>query len=141
MTDPTTPNHDQPVEGSRSDSYTDPDAGNLGSSTNGASDGANGTSSASAKANDVFESLREAVGEFAEKASPVVRQFSARAADVVATAADKAAPLAHKVGDATADASEKLAVKSRTWAAEVRESLPGSGTDTSTDRTEPPTSI
>jgi hypothetical protein len=138
MTDPTTPEHDQPVEGSRNDSYTDPDAGNLGSSTNGASDSTNG---AGAKTMDVIETLRVAVEEFAEKASPVVRQFSARAADVVATAADKAAPLAHKVGDATADASEKLAVKSRTWAAEVRESIPGSHTDTSTDRTEPPTTI
>jgi ABC-type transporter Mla subunit MlaD len=138
MTDPITPDHDQPVEGSRSDSYTDPDAGNLGSSTNGASDATNG---AGAKATDMIESLREAVEEFAEKASPVVRQYSARAAEVVATVADKAAPLAHKVGDATADASEKLAVKSRTWAAEVRESLPGSGTDTPTDRTEPPTTI
>ena len=137
MTDPTTPDHDQPVEGSRSDSYTDPDAGNLGSSTNGSG----ATNGAGAKTVDVIETLRVAFEDFAEKASPVVRQFSARAADVVATAADKAAPLAHKVGDATADASEKLAVKSRSWAAEVRESLPGSGPDSTTDQTEPPTTI
>jgi hypothetical protein len=137
MTDPTTPEHDQPVEGSRSHSYSDPDAGNLGSSTNGSGT----TNGAGTKTMDVIETLRVAVEEFTEKASPVVRQFSARAADVVATAADKAAPLAHKVGDATADASEKLAVKSRTWAAEVRESIPGSNTDTTTDRPEPPTTL
>lgn len=135
MTDPTRPNHDQPVEGSRSESYTAPDAGNLAGST-GASDAGAG---AAAKATDVLETLRDAVEDFAEKAAPVVRQFSAKAADVVATAADKAVPLAHKAGEATADASGKLAVKSRTWAAEVRESLSDNGSTDTTDKTEPPT--
>ena len=135
MTDPMTPNHDQPVEGSPNKSYTDPDAGNLGGST-GASDT---DSSASAKATDVLESIREAVEDFAEKATPVVRQFSAKAAEVVATAADKAVPLAHKAGEVTADASGKLAVKSRHWAAEVRESLSDNGSTTTNDKTEPPT--
>lgn len=121
MTDPTTPNHDQPVEGSRSDSYTRPDDGNLGGST-GAPDPAAG---AGAKATDVLETLREAVEDFAEKAAPVVRQFSAKAAEVVATAADKAVPLAQRAGEATADASGKLAEKSRAWAAGTRESLAG----------------
>jgi len=137
MTDPTTPNHDQPVEGSRSDSYTTPDAGNLGSST-GPADAGNG---AAAKAGDVIETLREAVEDFAEKAGPVVRQASAKAAEVIASAADKAAPLAHKAGEATADASGKLAVKSREWAAEVRESLSDNGSTDKTDKTEPPTTI
>ncbi len=72
MTDPTNPQHDQPVEGSRSDSYTRPDAGNLGGSTGGSeTDGG-----ATAKAADVFETIRDAVEDFAEKAAPVVRQFS-----------------------------------------------------------------
>jgi hypothetical protein len=136
MTEPTTPNHDQPVEGSRSESYTKPDAGNLGGST-GASDTG---SSAAAKATDVLETIREAVEDFAEKATPVVRQFSAKAAEVVATAADKAVPLAQKAGEVTADASGKLAVKSRSWAADVRESLSDNGS-TTTDKTEPPTSV
>jgi hypothetical protein len=137
MYDPNTPNHDQPVEGSRSDSYTAPDDGNLGSSSDDFETG-NG---AAAKANDVFESLREAIEDFAERASPAVRQFSARAAEVVATAADKAVPLAHKAGDVTADASGKLAEKSRTWAAEVRESLSQNGTSSTTDENEPPTTV
>jgi hypothetical protein len=135
MTDPTTPNHDQPVEGSRSESYTRPDDGNVGGST-GASDTGPG---AAAKATDVIETIREAVEDFAEKAAPVVRQFSAKAADVVATAADRAVPLAHKAGEATAEASGKLAVKSRTWAAEVRESLSDNGSNDTTDKPEPPT--
>ena len=137
MTDPTTPDHDQPVEGSRSESYTAPDAGNLGASS---SDTGNG-SSAAAKASDVIETLRDAVEDFAEKAGPVVRQASAKAAEVIATAADRAAPLAQKAGEVTADASGKLAVKSREWAADVRESLSSTGTDTTTDKQDPPTTI
>jgi hypothetical protein len=133
MTDPMTPNHDQPVEGSRSDSYTSPDDGNVG--------GSDPAGSAASKATDVLEQLREAVEDFAEKATPVVRQFSAKAAEVVATAADKAVPLAHKAGEVTADASGKLAVKSRSWAADVRESLSSNGSTDPTDKTEPPTTI
>ena len=147
MTDPTTPQHDQPVEGSRSDSYTLPDDGNLGGSS-GTYDADTGAGAA-AKATDVIEPIREAVEEFAEKAAPVVRQFSVKAADAVATAADKAVPLAHRAGDVAADASGRLAEKSRAWAAETRESLAGNGstkatyasTDTTTDTTEPPTAI
>ena len=133
MTDPMTPNHDQPVEGSPSKSYTTPDDGNIGGSDPGASAGA--------KATDVLEQLREAVEDFAEKATPVVRQFSAKAAEVVASAADKAVPLAQKAGEVTADASGKLAVKSRSWAADVRESLSSNGSTDKTDKTEPPTTI
>ena len=146
MTDPTNPNHDQPVEGSRSEAYTRPEDGNLGGST-GSPDPAGG---APAKATDVLETLREAVEDFAEKAAPVVRQFSAKAAEVVASAADKAVPLAQKAGEVTADASGKLAEKSRAWAAGTRESLAGSDPidppvpvdefDIS-KKTEPPTSI
>jgi len=144
MTDPTTPQHDQPVEGSRSESYTRPDDGNLGGSS-----GTDPAAGASAKATDVIESIRVAVEDFAEKATPVVRQFSVKAADVVATAADKAVPLAHKAGDAAADASGKLAEKSRAWAAETRESLAGNGstkstytsTDATTDTSDSPPTI
>jgi hypothetical protein len=139
MTDPKTPQHDQPVEGSRSESYTRPDDGNVG--------GSNGTAEtdtgAAAKAADVFETIRDAVEDFAEKATPVVRQFSVKAAEVVASAADKAVPLAHKAGEATAEASGKLAEKSRAWAAGTRESLGSDPTDTfdTTKKTEPPTSV
>jgi len=149
MTDPTTPNHDQPVEGSRSESYTRPDAGNLGGST-GSSDwtGApDADSGAAAKANDVLDTLRETVEDLAERATPLLREFSAKAAEILASAADKAAPLAHKAGEVTADASGKLAEKSRTWAAGTRESRAGSEPSDTTNpfdtdkKTEPPTSV
>ena len=50
MTDPTTPQHDQPVEGSRSDAYTRPDDGNLGGpdTAPGAADMGAGTAKATA---------------------------------------------------------------------------------------------
>ena len=57
------------------------------------------------------------------------------------------APLAQKAGEATADASGKLAEKSRTWAAGTRESLAGSRPTDATDvfdtdrKTDPPTTI
>ena len=137
MTDPTTPNHDQPVEGSRSESYTRPDDGNIGGST-GTPDSDSG---AAAKANDVLESLRVTVEDLAERATPLLREFSVKAAEILASAADKAAPLAQRAGEVTADASGKLAEKSRNWAAGTRESLAGSDAADKTDRTEPPTSV
>lgn len=142
MSDPTSPQHDQPVEGSRSESYTRPDDGNIGGSP-GASDTEAGAW-AKATATDVLETIRDAVEDFAEKATPVVRQFSVKAAEVVATAADKAVPLAHKAGEVTAEASGRLAEKSRAWAAGTRESLGSDApTDTfeTTEKTEPPTSV
>ena len=41
----------------------------------------------------------------------------------------------------TSDASGKLAVKSRSWAADVRESLSTNGSTDKTDKTDPPTTI
>ena len=71
----------------------------------------------------LLESLREAIDDMTERATPTVREVSARVAELTATAASKAAPLAKKAGDATADASDKLAERSRHWAAEVREAM------------------
>jgi hypothetical protein len=146
MTDPTSPQHDQPVEGSRSDAYTRPDDGNLGgpdTAPGAAYTDAGAGSTAKATATDVLETIRDAVEDFAEKATPVVRQFSVKAAEVVATAADKAAPFAHKAGEATAEASGRLAEKSRAWAAGTRESLGSDPVDPfdTTKKTEPPTSV
>ncbi|MEO6206998.1 MAG: hypothetical protein ABIP77_03455 [Candidatus Limnocylindrales bacterium] len=82
-------------------------------------------SDGSTAATNIIDSIREAVEDLADRAGPTVRQISAKAAEIAAVAADKAAPLARRAGEATADASGKLAEKSRTWAAEVRETLGG----------------
>jgi hypothetical protein len=98
------------------------------SGTNGAGrDGARGT------AENVIEQLKGAVDELAERAgptvrdlaeraAPTVREISARAAELTATAAVKAAPFVKRAGEVTADASEKLAEKSRGWASDLRSS-------------------
>jgi ABC-type transporter Mla subunit MlaD len=78
---------------------------------------------ASATATGVLESLRDAIDDLTERATPAVREYSARAAELAAVAADRAAPLAKRAGEATADASGKLAAKSRIWASDLRASL------------------
>ena len=60
------------------------------------------------------------IDSIATQAAPVVRQVGAKAAELAAVAADRAGPLAHRAADATADASVKIAERSRTWAADLR---------------------
>jgi hypothetical protein len=93
-----------------------------------------GDPAAGGTATGILESIREAVDDLAERATPTMRAFSARAAELAATAADRAAPLAKRAGEATSDASGKLATKSRTWAADLRSSMAASDAGTpSTD--------
>lgn len=84
----------------------------------------------------ILESVRDAVDELAVRAGPSVREFSARAAELAAVAADRAAPLAKRAGEVTADASGKLASKSREWAAELRSTM--SGAERAADSGTPP---
>jgi hypothetical protein len=82
---------------------------------------------AGAAAVQVLEQLRDAIDDLAEKASPTVREYSARIAELAAFAADKTAPFLKRAGEATAEASGKLAERSRTWAADLRTSQGGTG--------------
>lgn len=122
MTDPLNPSHDEPAEGPRDPGFS----GDAGAET--AKDAASdATRDTAAKANEVIEQIRDAVEDFAEKAAPAVKEFSAKAAELVAVAADKAAPLVQKAGEVTADASGKLAEKSRTFAADIRDQMGSAG--------------
>ena len=56
--------------------------------------GASGSSSGGTTATAILESIRDAIDDLAERATPTVREFSARAAEFAAVAADKAAPFA-----------------------------------------------
>lgn len=76
-----------------------------------------------ATATSIIDTVREAVDELAERAGPTVRELSAKAAELTAIAADKAAPFAKRAGEVTADASGKLATKSREWASGLRASV------------------
>lgn len=75
---------------------------------------------ARATAERMLSQLQSMIDQAATLAAPVVRQVGAKAAELAAVAADRAGPIAHRAADATADASVKLAEKSRTWAAELR---------------------
>ena len=159
MTEPLTPQpHDEPTpdetftwtgdqEGDAAQGHADhadhADTGSAGSSGSTGTSGSGSTAGASS-ATALLETLREAVDDLAERASPTVREFSARAAELVATAADKAAPLAKRAGEATSEASGKLAQKSRSWASDLHASVgtddadaPGHGTDTSAGGPQP----
>jgi hypothetical protein len=80
----------------------------------------NGKANGHGQPETMFDSLKVAAGDIAEKAGPTVRDLSARAADLTATAADKSAPYLRRAGAATADYSIKLAEAARSWAAELR---------------------
>ena len=158
MTEPLTPNpHDEPApdetftwtgdqEGDGAQGHADhADHADAGSTGSAGSAGSTGSAAGASSATALLETLREAVDDLAERASPTVREFSARAAELVATAADKAAPLAKRAGEATSEASGKLAEKSRSWASDLHASaqaqdagVSGHAADTSPGATPPP---
>ena len=110
MTDPTTPTPTDEPRGDETFAWTHP-------SSSGAPADAG---SAGATATSILDSVRDAIDDLAERAAPSVREFSARAAELAAVAADRAAPFAKHAGEVTADASGKLATRSRSWAADLR---------------------
>jgi len=73
--------------------------------------------------------LQSMIDSIATQAAPVVRQVGAKAAELAAVAADRAGPLAHRAADATADASVKIAERSRTLAADLRNRAAGANGD------------
>jgi len=77
-------------------------------------------SDARATAERMLGQLQSMIDNVATQAAPVVRQIGAKAAELAAVAADRAGPLVHRAADATADASGRLAERSRTWAADLR---------------------
>lgn len=115
------PRPDETFTWSSSDGPESESAAGGAGSTSGSSSAAGGSPAATATA--ILESIREAVDDLAERATPTVREFSARTAEFAAEAAEKASPYLRRAGDATADASGKLATRSRSWAAEVRASM------------------
>lgn len=97
---------------------------------------AKGGGDARATAERMLAQLQSMIDTVATQAAPVVRQVGAKAAELAAVAAERAGPLAHKAADATADAGGKLAERSRTWAAELRNRAEGGpDADAESDRT------
>ena len=107
--------------------------------TNEPSDPGDAKGTGAATAASILDSVREVVDDLAERAAPTVRELSARAAELTAIAADKAAPFAKRAGEVTADASGKLATKSREWASELRASVATADRPTEAGTTDTPT--
>jgi hypothetical protein len=91
-----------------------------------------GSETAGAK---MISQLQAMIDSIATQAAPVARQIGLKAAELTALAADRAGPLAHKAGDAAADASGKLAVRSREFADAMRRELGVSGDGSATGET------
>jgi hypothetical protein len=72
------------------------------------------------QADRMVSQLQSMIDSIATQAAPVVRQIGIKAAELAAAAADRAGPIAHKAADATADASVRIAERSRVIAAELR---------------------
>jgi hypothetical protein len=92
-----------------------------------------GQASAGNTAERMLAQLQSMIDSIATQAAPVVRQVGAKAAELAAIAADKAGPIAHKAADATADASVRIAERSREFAADLRRDVgAGNGDSAST---------
>ena len=97
------------------------------------------SSDTGAKAREWLNQLQTMIENLATQAGPVVKEISAKAAELAAIAGDKAGPAAQKAAEFTGQAGQKLAVKSRDLAAELRRDVASSkagaedatGTDTS----------
>jgi hypothetical protein len=85
-----------------------------------------GTASGGNTAERMLAQLQSMIDSIATQAAPVVRQVGIKAAELAAAAADRAGPIAHKAADATADASVKIAERSRVLAADLRREVASS---------------
>jgi hypothetical protein len=84
----------------------------------------------SGTADRIMSQLQQMIDTVATQAAPVARQIGAKAAELAAIAAERAGPIAHKAADATADASVKIAERSRGFAADLRRESGAADDDT-----------
>ena len=88
-----------------------------------ADDPASGPAASGTTAERMVSQLQSMIDTIATQAGPVVRQVGIKAAELAAAAADRAGPIAHKAADATADASVRIAERSRVIAADLRRDI------------------
>ena len=93
--------------------------GTAGADGNGAA-GADGA----AKGREWLGQLETMINDITTQAAPVARQVAAKAAELTAVAAIKAGPFAQRAANVTTDASQKLADRANTLAAELRGEIP-----------------
>ncbi|HET9346335.1 MAG TPA: hypothetical protein VFO05_11615, partial [Candidatus Limnocylindrales bacterium] len=86
-----------------------------------------------ASGSKMVSQLQTMIDSIATQAGPVAKQVGAKAAELAAVAAERAGPFARKAGDATADASVRIAQRSRELAADLRRELSQDSNGTSPD--------
>jgi len=93
----------------------------------------------------MLSQLQTMIDQVTTQARPMARQIGIKAAELTAIAADRAGPAAHKAGDVAADASSKLAVRSREFADALRRELgmseDGSGNGPAADASSASTAV
>ena len=82
-----------------------------------------------ARFRDWIAQLQTMIDGVATAAAPHVREIAAKAAELAAKAGDAAGPVAHKAAGVTSDVGQRVAAKSRDFAADMRRSETEAGTN------------
>jgi len=80
-----------------------------------------------ARFRDWIAQLQTMIDGVATAAAPHVREIAAKAAELAAKAGDAAGPVAHKAAGVTSDVGQKVAAKSRDFAADMRRVIDADG--------------
>jgi hypothetical protein len=74
--------------------------------------------------------LQAMIDNVARQSGPTLKEIAAKAAELAAKAGDAAGPVAHRAAEVTGDVGQKVAVRGRELATELRRSTGGGGTGT-----------
>jgi len=85
--------------------------------TEAAPDDANGKSQAG---REMLVQLQQMIDTITTQAAPVVRDVAVKAAELAAVAGEKAGPVAYRAAGATESIGQRVAAKSKEWAAGLR---------------------
>ncbi|MGD0019615.1 MAG: hypothetical protein ABSD62_10215 [Candidatus Limnocylindrales bacterium] len=93
-----------------------------GDETGGAGDQGGGQrrEQARAAAEKMIGQLQVMIDQAGKTAGPVLRDVAAKAAELAAVAAENAGPVAHKAADVTEHVGDRLAIRSKDLAADLR---------------------
>jgi hypothetical protein len=120
-----------------------PDVDDTANPTDAAPDAAR---SRSATGREMLVQLQQMIDTIATQAAPVIRDVAVKAAELAAVAGEKAGPIAHKAADVTETVGQRVAARSKDFAADLRRhqetggSEPETSSSADAERTDGPTS-
>jgi hypothetical protein len=74
---------------------------------------------------EMLVQLQQMIDTMATQAGPVMREVAAKAAELAAIAGEKAGPLAHRAAGVTESVGQRVAARSKDFAADLRRPKPG----------------